>query len=285
MKILVTGATGIVGRHVVDQLVRAGVSVRALTRDPGAARLPEGVEVVRGDLTDVASVASAMEGIDRMYLFPVDETAAAVVEAAEKAGVRRAVVLSAASVTVGLHASATEQAVEASGLEWTHVRPCGFMTNLLQVWAPGIRSERVVRYPFADEPMNLIHEADIAAVAVAALLEDGHHGRAYTLTGPGLVTVREQVAAIEAALGEEVRYEEVSRERARELMKAQGGFAAASADLLLGFVEYGGAEAQGGYADQDWSALMRVWPDVELVTGRPPHSYATWARDHVADFR
>ncbi|GAA3141833.1 NAD(P)H-binding protein [Planomonospora alba] len=286
MKILVTGATGIVGRHVVDQLVRAGAQVRALTRNPAAAKLPPQVEVVQGDLAEPASVAAALDGVERMYLFPVEERAREVVALARQAGVRRIVVLSAASVTAGLHVSSVEQAVEESGLEWTHVRPCGFMTNMLQLWAPSIRAERVVRYPFADEPMNLIHEADIAAVAVAALLRGGHHGKAYTVTGPGLVTVREQVAAIGAALGEEVRYEEVSRERARELLKAQGGFAAESADLMLGFVEYGGEDPEGGgYADQDWSALMRVWPDVEQVTGRPPRSYAAWARDHVSDFR
>ncbi|WP_176611787.1 hypothetical protein [Actinomadura sp. WMMB 499] len=156
---------------------------------------------------------------------------------------------------------------------------------MLPVWAPSVRAERVVRYPFADEPMSLVHEDDIAEVAVAALLEEGHHGKAYTVTGPRPVTVREQVAAIGAALGEEVRYEEVGRARARALMRAQGGFAAASADLLLGFVEYDGTEPEGGFADQDWSALMRVWPDVEEVTGHPPRSYARWASDHVRDFR
>ncbi|MBG0831999.1 NAD(P)H-binding protein [Planomonospora sp. ID67723] len=286
MKILVTGATGIVGRHVVDQLLRAGAGVRALTRNPAAAALPPYVEVVQGDLTAPASVAPAMEGVEAMYLFSVEETAREIVALAERTGVRRIVVLSAASVTAGLHVNPVERAVEESGLEWTHVRPCGFMANMLQIWTPSIRTERVVRYPFADEPMNLIHEADIAAVAVAALLQDGHHGKAYTLTGPELITVREQVRAIGAALGEEVRYEEVTRERARELMKAQGGFAAESADLMLGFVEYGGGDPEGGgYADQDWSALMRIWPDVQQVTGRAPRDYATWARDHVADFR
>ncbi|TDC72801.1 NAD-dependent epimerase/dehydratase family protein [Micromonospora sp. KC606] len=286
MKILVTGATGFVGRNVVDQLVRAGVSVRALTRNPAAAKLPPQVEVVEGDLTAPDSLAPALAGVEKMYLFPVEQAAREVVALAERAGIGRVVVLSGAAVTVGLDTNPVEQAVEDSGLEWTHVRPCGFMTNMLQIWAPTIRAGRVVRYPFADEPMNLIHEADIAEVAVAALLEDDHHGKAYTLTGPALVTVREQVAAIAAALGEQVRYEEVSRERARELMKAQGGFAAESADLMLGFVEYSGDTPEGGgYAAQDWSALMRIWPDVEQVTGHPPRTYAQWARDHVADFR
>jgi uncharacterized protein YbjT (DUF2867 family) len=261
------------------------VAVRALTRDPARATFPAGVEVVRGDLLSPGTLGPAFEGVDRMYLFPVDETAAEVVRLARAAGVRRIVDLSAASVTVGLHANPVEHAVEASGAEWTHVRPGGFMANLLQIWAPSVRAERVVRYPFADRPDYSIHEADIAAVAVAALLEDGHRAQAYTLTGPGPITVREQVAAIGAALGEEVRYEEVTRERARELLLAQGGFAAEAADLLLGFVDYGGEAASGGHSDQDWSALMRTWPDVEKVTGRPPRTFAEWARDHVAEWR
>jgi uncharacterized protein YbjT (DUF2867 family) len=287
MKILVTGTTGFVGRNVVDQLVQAGHQVRALTRNPAKANFPDGVEVVAGDLTQPAALTPALEGIERMYLFPVDETAREVLALAQQAGVRRIVDLSAASVTVGYHTNPVEQAVEESGLEWTHVRPAEFMTNLLQIWAPSIRAERVVRYPFGDEPMNLIHEADIAAVATTALLEEGHNGAVYTLTGPGLITVREQVTAIGAALGDEVRYEEVTREEARTLMKAQGGFAADVADLMLGFIDYGGEQASGddGYTDQDWSALMKTWPDVEKVTGRPPRSYAEWARDHVEDFR
>jgi uncharacterized protein YbjT (DUF2867 family) len=243
MRILVTGATGFVGRNVVDLLVEAGHEVRALTRNPRRARFPAGVEVVRGDLLAPETVGPALAGVDRLFLFPVEQTAGEVVTAAGRAGVRRIVDLSAASITAGLHISGVEAAVAASGLEWTHVRPGGFVTNMLQIWAPSIRAERVVRYPFGEQPQLLVHEADIAAVAVAALLEDGHHGKAYTLTGPAAITIREQVEAIAAALGEPVRYEEVSRERARELMLAQGGFAAEAADLMLGFADYDGSPA------------------------------------------
>ncbi|GAA3988937.1 NAD(P)H-binding protein [Allokutzneria multivorans] len=285
-KVLVTGATGLVGRHVVEQLRRAGVPVRALTRTPATANLPAEVEVVQGDLTEPAALASAFAGVDRLYLFAVPETAREVVALAHEAGVRRVVVLSAAAVTVGLdtyHHPLVEQAVMDSGLEWTMVRPGEFMTNMLQVWAPSVRAERVVRYPFADQVGVPVHEADVAAVAVAALLQDRHVGAIYTLTGPAQITYRQQVAAIGAALGEEVHYEEVTRERARDLLKAQGGAAAASADMLLGFVDYGGAESTD--QAEDHSELLRPWPGVHDATGRPARTFEEWARDHIADFR
>ncbi|MFI5807671.1 NAD(P)H-binding protein [Streptomyces sp. NPDC051561] len=287
MKILVTGATGNVGRNVVEQLVAKGFAVRALTRDPARAALPEGVEVVRGDLTDPASLEPALEGIDRLHLFPVNETASEVVELAKRAGVRRIVDLSAAAITIGLYESPVEAAVEASGLEWTHVRPSEFMANLLPVWAPQVKAERRVRYPFADEAGVPVHEADIAAVAVAALTEDRHVGVVYTLTGPAPVTTRERVAAIGEALGEEVVYEEVTRERAREILHAQGGFAGENADFLLGFMDYGGGEGsgEGGTSEDDYSALLKPWPGVQDATGEPARSYLRWAHDHVEDFR
>lgn len=290
MKILVTGATGTVGRNVVGQLLEAGAEVRALTRDPAKAGLPPEAEVVQGDLAQPGTLAPALADVERMYLFPSPETAEEVVGLARAAGVRRVVVLSAAAVTLGLdpgYHPPVESAAERSGLEWTHVRPSEFMANMLPIWAPSVRAERVVRYPYAEDAGVPVHEADIAAVAVAALLQEGHTGKAYTLTGPAPITTRERVRAIGEALGEEVRYEEVSRERARELLKAQGGFAAASADFLLGFADYGGGDgsAPDGSSEEDYSELLKPWPDVELATGRPARSYAEWARDHADDFR
>ncbi|GGU72583.1 SDR family oxidoreductase [Lentzea flava] len=291
MTILVTGATGLVGRHVVDQLVQAGESVRALTRNPAKAGLPEGVEVVQGDLLQPASLGPALDGVEKLFLFPQPETAAEVVDLAKQAGVRRIVVLSGAAVTLGFdtdYHARVERAVEESGLEWTHVRPGEFMTNMLPIWGPMIKESRTVRYPFGDDLGGApIHEADIAEVAVVALLEDKHVGQAYTLSGPEQLTVRGQVEAIADALGEEVRYEEVSREEAREILKGMGGFAAESADLLLGFVDYDGGAGSGdeGYSDQDYSELMKPLPGFGLATGKPGRTYAEWARDHVEDFR
>lgn len=281
MKVLVTGATGAVGRCVVNQLVERGVDVRALTRNPQSAALPAGVEVVRGDLADPSSLSAAFVGVDRMFLFPVEDAVEEVVDQAKRAGVRRVAVLSAAAVTIGLIEEPVEKAVERAGLEWTHVRPGEFMMNRLYLWADPVRQKRAVSYPDGDELGVPVHEADIAAVAVTSLLRDGHAGQAYTVTGPEEITVREQVQAIAQALGEPVRFDEVSREEARRLMKQQGGFAAAHADFILGFVSYTGPADNA----DDYSELLKPWPTVEQVTGGPALSFARWARDHVDDFR
>ncbi len=283
MRVLVTGATGHVGRHVVKQLAEAGHEVVALTRQPNAV-FPEGVTAARGDLLSPRSIP--FEGVARMYLFPEPRTATDVVARAKAAGVRRIVTLSSGAVTGGFDTDfqlPVEQAVEASGLEWTHIRPGDFASNTLRLWGPMIRTSRVVRYPAPDAPSLAIHEADIAAVAVAALLEEGHTGRWYDLTGPALITRREQVAAIGTALGEEVRFEEVSAAAARDILQAQGGWAAANADFLLGFTNY---SADGPSFDNvDWKSTLVPLPTVAEVLGRPAKTYAEWAHDNAAAFR
>jgi uncharacterized protein YbjT (DUF2867 family) len=283
MKVLVTGATGHVGRHVVTQLVAAGHEVVTLTRQADAVFPPE-VTMARGDLLSPESIP--FDGVSRMYLFPEPRTAVDVVARAKAAGVERIVTLSSGAVTGGFDTDfqlPVEQAVEASGLEWTHVRPGDFASNTLRLWGPMIRKSRVVRYAQPEAPSLAIHEADIAAVAVTALLADGHTGRWYDLTGPALLTRREQVAAIGAALGEEVRFEEVSAAEAKEILRTQGGWAAENADFLLGFADY---SANGpSFDDVDWSAALVPLPTVAEVLGRPAKTYAEWARDNAEAFR
>lgn len=287
MSILVTGATGYVGRHVVTQLAAAGEQVRAMTRNPANADFPAGVQVVHGDLLKVDMVAAALSGVDRLYLFPEPRTADEVVAAAKHAGVRRIVTLSSGAVTGGLDTDfqyPVEQAAERSGLEWTHLRPGGFASNALRLWAPSIRAERVVRYPHPEQVGLPIHEADIAEVGVRALLTDGHHGRAYDLTGPARVTNREQVTAIAEALGEAVFFEEVTPEKAREILTAQGGWAAENAGFLLGFEDYS-TSGTPDFTAEEWDRMLRPLPTVEEVTGHPARTFAQWARDHVDAFR
>lgn len=292
MTILVTGATGAVGRNVVVNLVEAGENVRAVTRTPDAAALPPSVEVRAGDLAMPESLSEPLRGASALYLFPFADTARAVVNLAVQQGVRRIVVLSSGAVTGGFDTDfhlPVEEAVRESGLEWTFVRPGEFAANRLHLWGPSVRAERIVRDPFPDAPSYPVHERDVADVATASLLEDGHGGAAYTFDGPDRVTHREQVEIIAGALGEEIRFERVTPHEARDLYRAQGGFAAENADMLLGFTTYAGDEA----ADPDkWvEAKEQILADQpqdntsRQATGRPARTFARWAQDHVEDWR
>ncbi|WP_217247058.1 NAD(P)H-binding protein [Streptomyces sp. AC602_WCS936] len=277
MTVLVTGATGAVGRHVVDGLVAAGAQVRALTRNPAAAGLPAGVEVFEGDLEQPRTLTPALEGVEKLYLFPVPATAREVVALAKEAGVRRIVVLSSSSVLdtsgdnhSGEHHRTVEQAVEESGIDFTFVRPDEFATNILWKWGHSIRTEGVVRAPYGNAPRVLIHEADVAAVAVTALVEDGHTGQAYVVTGPEAITQAAQVEAIAEAVGGPLTFEEITPDQAREQM---GRFMPPPVvEMVLGYL-----------ADAIDHPPVPV-DTVEKVTGRPARTFAQWAADHADDF-
>jgi uncharacterized protein YbjT (DUF2867 family) len=298
MTILVTGATGNVGRHVVDRLVAAGRKVRAMTRDPRAARLPDGAEVVYGDFEQPATWEDVLDGVERVHLFPfayvTSEPGAGFVERAVRAGARRFVVHSAAAAgfapgdepgdpgigALRRHLAEERQAhrglelmVEATDAEWTHVRPGLLAVNALG-WAGRIRAEQVVREPYATSGYPLVHEADVAEVAVAALLEDSHVGAAYTITGPERVTQAEQVEAIARAIGREIRFEELTPEQGREQWLRDGcppEMADWRIELLAAAVDGPGA--------------LPPTTTFQQVTGRPPRPFSRWALDHADDFR
>jgi uncharacterized protein YbjT (DUF2867 family) len=279
MTILVTGATGNVGRHVVRGLAEAGARVRAMTRNPGKATFPEDVEVVRGDLDELHGIPFG--GVEKLFLFVHSPIVQDAVDLAVKAGVRRMVVLSSGAVTHGYdtgHHLPVERAVEASGVEWTHVRPGEFAMNKIDLWGPSIRADSTIVHPDPDEFGQLIHEQDIAEVAVAALLEDGHAGKAYTLTGPAQLTLREMAAAIGEAIGRELKVVKVSAEEALAYYVSLG-WPEEFARFILGLGGYGGGEADD-YSDYQFT----VSPDFEAVTGKPYWTFAQWARDHAADF-
>jgi uncharacterized protein YbjT (DUF2867 family) len=273
--ILVTGATGNVGRHVVSGLLRAGERVRAVTRTPSRAGLPDGVEVVRGDLAHPESFADAFAGVTRMFVFPlaylrpvlrgmadVAETTS-LVKVAAAAGVRRMVMLGSSDSLFGM-----EHAVESSGCEWTILRPGEFAVNKLDHWAPMIRADGVVRAAYPETCGAPVHEADIAEVAVAALLGDGHTGRRYELTGPESLTLREQAAAIAAGIGRPVGFEEVTPAESRAELLALGMPADVVDHMIL-------AHPPGP---------APVSPTYEQVTGRPARTLTQWATDHAPAF-
>ncbi|HEY0238911.1 MAG TPA: NAD(P)H-binding protein [Friedmanniella sp.] len=279
--ILVTGATGNVGRQVVEQLVAAGAPVRALSRNPGRVRWPDGVETVTGDLT-AELAGDVFAGVTGMFLFPEPTHVGAVVATAEAAGVRHVAVLSSLSVEMDTGAGLAllkrrhldvEEAVERSSMAWTHVRPGMFMTNTLS-WAETIRAEGVVREPFPDSTAAPVHEADIAGVAVAALLDPGRHaGAAYALSGPEALSQVDRVRILAAGLGRPVRFEEQSRDEARAQLLTNPWMNERLADSLLAI-----------QADAVGVRDGLVLPSVPDVLGRPARSFARWVEDHRADF-
>ncbi|AKT40128.1 NAD(P)H-binding protein [Chondromyces crocatus] len=277
MTILVTGATGSVGRHVVEQLLERGQQVRALTRRPDQAALPREVTVIQGDLTRPDTLSATLEGVDRLYLFPVGDGAEAFVERARRAGVQRIVLLSSSAIArrfdfseaTAEHHLAIERVVEASGIAWTHLRPGWFDGNAL-TWAQEIRAEGVVRAPHGAAAQALVHEADIAAVAVKALLEDGHAGAKYLLSGPETITRVEQARAIGRVIGKDVRFEEISPDAFRASVR--GALPEEVIEMYLGY----------------WALAVDqpdpVWSTVEDVLGRPARPFQQWVAEHASDF-
>ncbi|MFF3442766.1 NAD(P)H-binding protein [Streptosporangium sp. NPDC002721] len=269
--ILVIGATGTTGRQVVAQSLEAGAEVRATARDPGAAGLPGGVEVVRGDLTDPDSLRAPLDGVEAVFLlwpFATAEGMPAVLDAIATRA-RRVVYLSSAAVRD--HERRIERMIERSGLEWTFLRPHAFAANTLR-WAGRIRAEAVVREPYGAAAMPPLHERDLAAVAVRALLGDGHEGATYELTGPETLTQAEQAGVIGEVIGRPVRWEETSPEAARQRMLADG-WPPGAVDGVL--------RAQAGMVAEPRAATATV----EAVTGVPARTFRTWVTGHADRFR
>jgi uncharacterized protein YbjT (DUF2867 family) len=281
-RVLVTGATGQIGSEVVSQLLRTGCEIRAMSRNPAALTVPEGVGVVQGDLSAPETLDACLDGIESVFLVwtaPLAAAAPAIERIAAHAG--HVVLLTSPhrtphpffqqpNVLRAVHAG-VEELIVASGLRWTFLRPGPFALNCRNWWAPQIRQGEVVRWCYADAATAPIDERDIAAVAVRALCEDGHDGREYVLTGPASLTQREQVETIGDAIGRPLRFEELSRPAARDQMVAMR-FPLPIADMLLD--AYAAAVGQ--------PAL--VTSTVLDLTGTPARSFRDWARRHAADF-
>ncbi|KOX14069.1 SDR family oxidoreductase [Nocardiopsis sp. NRRL B-16309] len=279
-KYLVTGATGKVGGSAVRQLLDAGHSnVRALVRDPARARLPAGVEVVRGDLSDPASLDAALDGVTRVLLvWPTLQADDAAPEAVARItrDARRVVYLSAMGAEASSDANPVaashgrlEQLIRGSGAEWTFVRGGGFAGNDLG-WADEIRAEGVVREAFPGWKRSLVHEADLAAVALRALTTDDHVGAAYEVTGPENLDQADRVRIISEVTGLPLRFEPLSVEEARE-----------------GYREWLPPEVVEDtlrYMAEATREPEPVTTAVAEVTGRPALTYRRWVADHVADF-
>jgi uncharacterized protein YbjT (DUF2867 family) len=277
--ILITGATGNVGRHLVAGLLAQGESVRALTRDPATANLPPAAELALFDPAQPETLAAALTGTTAVFINPaaVGATIADLMTAASTAGVGRAVLLSSLAVeddgpqttSIGAQHKVLEDTVEASTPHWTFLRCGGFATNTLG-WATQIRAGDVVRVPYPQASSAPIAEQDIAAAAITVLLNDGHAGTRYVLTGPQSLTQAEQVEAIGAAIGRDLRTEELPLDVFRQAATAHMP-AAVVEDLLHYYARYNGRLAQ-------------MSPDLDKLLDRPATTFADWATEHAARF-
>jgi uncharacterized protein YbjT (DUF2867 family) len=279
-RFLIVGATGNIGNRVASQLVAKDLTVRAMVRNPASVRLPSQIEVVRGDLTVPETIDACVKGVEALFLVwqAPDLTVAAVIDRMAKY-VRRIVFVSNQTIrddrevqdylVSTLHAR-IEDAIAASGVKWTFLRPGAFATNARLWWAPQIRLGNVVRWPYARAHAAPIHEADIAAVAVRALIEDSHAGAKYVLTGPQSLMQAEQVEILGRAIGRPLRFEEMPEETA--LSELSLFFSTPIASMLLGAWR------------QRVDKPEIITSTVADVTGATARSFYQWAVDHAADF-
>lgn len=273
MKILVSGATGTVGGELVRQLVSDDVSIRAISRKPADAALPDGVEVVFGDADEPDSISAAAQGVEAAFVMAAGRDFGALRALAE-AGVQRVAYLSALTVQtrpgflIGASHEAAERELQRLVAQPTVLRPGQFASNTL--WWRGMVPSGVVYAPFPDVATPMIDPYDIAAVAREVLLapDDRHAGAAYALTGPELITARQRVETLAKVLGRELRLAEIDRATARAQMRLPEVLADAALDLT------GNPNAQE----------TEVLPTVQQLLGRPANSFVQWAERNKAAF-
>ncbi|MCX5321239.1 SDR family oxidoreductase [Streptomyces sp. NBC_00120] len=278
--IVVTGATGNVGRPLTQALAEAGEQVTAVSRH--AAAVPDGVRHVSADLAEPAGLTLALDGAKALFLLLSGDLHAPearptdIIDLAAASGVRRVVLLSSQGVATRplgpsrIAMRAVEDALRESSLDWAVLRPGGFASNAF-AWGESVRTQGTVAAPFGDVGVPIVDPGDIAEVAAACLLDDRHAGGVFELTGPEVITPRQQAEAIAVALGSPVRFHELTREEAKAAMTR--------------FVPPELADDTLDIIAAPNPAELRISPDVERVLGRAPRPFNDWVARSIAAFR
>jgi len=272
--VLVTGATGNAGGAVVRALAAAGLPGRALARSK--VELPAGIEPVYGDLNQPDTFVESLDGVSGIFLLSGYDRIEELLANAVKAGVQRVALLSSSSVVgtetanaIAQYHLAAEAAVDASGLDWTYLRPNTFMSNTLR-WLDQLRAGDVVRVQFPEVPISTIHPLDIAEVAVRALTEDGHSRTAYRLSGPVALKPAEQVRILGEVLGRPLQTYEMTRAESHD-------------DLLAAMPPQYASAIESFYADGIIDETT-VTDTVETVTGHSPRTLREWTHENAGLF-
>jgi uncharacterized protein YbjT (DUF2867 family) len=281
--VLVTGATGTIGRDVAKRLSETGVSVRAGVRDQAKARKQFGADIALApfDFENEKTFSGALEGVEKVFLLPPLlpnqlEVMNAFVDAAKRAGVPHIVKLSAIGVddearptAIKGHA-ANEQHIRESDLAFTFLRPNSFMQNFITYFPP---RNGAIYLPWGNGTASFVDTRDIANVAAKVLASDGHEGEIYTLTGPVTLGIAEVARILSEVTGREFKYVDVPEAAARDGM-LQAGVPQWQVELVM--------ELHAVNKQNRWNV---VTSDIEKVTDTPPIDFAQFARDHVENFR
>ena len=274
--ILITGASGNVGKEVLKQITQTGAKVRAGFQDTRKAAAPPGVEIATIDYNQPETLRTALKGVDRVFLVgpPTAELPALEGQAVDvivQAKVRQLVKLSAMggrdAIFPRQHAQ-SEDYILSSGVPYTFLRPNGFMQNLVTYSASTINTQNAFYGTEGDGRVSQIDIRDVAAVAVKALTEDDHIGKAYTLTGPEALTNAEVAQILSDALGREIRFINLPPEQLRSALLS-AGVPEWSADALL--------DLQRLYRE---GKAATVSQDVEKLLGRKPIRFSEFLRDY-----
>ena len=275
--ILVTGATGRVGRALVEELDATGAEFRVLVRDP--VRLSARADHVVGDLGVPETLKEAFDGVDKMFLLAPGiglEHTTNVLETAND--LQHLVLLSSYAAAaeplpaMGRWHHEREQLIHAAGVPATFLRPTGFMTNTFD-WLPTIR-EGYVLDPIGPGRAAPIDPADIAAVAAAVLTQEGHQHKAYTLTGEEVFTVAEQVAILATAIGRDLELRPIATPEDAVRFRYPDGAPPALAKALVEGLQLMRADTVGLRTD-----------DVRRLLHRRPAAFADWCERNAIAFK
>lgn len=279
--ILITGASGNVGKEVLKQIAQTGVEVRAAFQSASkAAGAPSGVEIVTVDYNQPESLRTALAAVDRVFLVgpPTAQLPALERKATEviaQSGVRQVVKLSAMGGREAIfprqHAQ-SEDYIQSTGVPYTFLRPNGFMQNMVNYNAPTINTQSAFYGSEGDGRVSHIDIRDVAAVAVKALTEEGHLGKAYSLTGPEALTNKEIAQILSDELRREIRFINLPPAQLKEALLS-AGVPEWNADALL--------DLQQLYREGKATTVTR---DVEQILGRRAISFAQFFRDYRSDF-